>query len=49
MPQLQDASVVVACTKDGREEAGAEATRRQTLGTYAITLGNNARPSLLLA
>ncbi|MFI6567219.1 hypothetical protein [Streptomyces sp. NPDC050534] len=49
MPQLQDASVVAARTKDGREEAGAEATRWQTLGTYAITLGNNARLSLFLA
>ncbi|MGW7368883.1 NUDIX hydrolase [Streptomyces sp. NPDC054841] len=85
MPQLQDAAVVVARTKDGRvavlssrsaehgeiflpggrrdpgetpedcarrelkEEARVEATRWQHLGTYAITLGNNARLSLFLA
>jgi hypothetical protein len=49
MPQLQDAFVVVARTKGGREEAGAEAPRWQTLDTYAITLGNNARLSLFLA
>lgn len=32
-----------------KEEAGVEATRWQHLGTYAITLGNNARLSLFLA
>ncbi|MFI6662799.1 hypothetical protein ACIBL8_45735 [Streptomyces sp. NPDC050523] len=49
MPQPQDASVVIARAKDGREEAGAGATRWRTPGTYAITLGNNGRLSLFLA